>query len=113
MAILSKIRRWYFRDKLSLRVREIARRTGFSRNTVRRYLRDEISEPVYPKRRTTSKLDAFADKLAQWLSDAALTIKAGDVILMSFWMTCVSGRARYVLACEIVRAYAILRGYVS
>ena len=63
MDILSKIRRWYFRDKLSLR--EIARRTGFSRNTVRRYLRDEINEPVYPKRRTTSKPDAFADKLAQ------------------------------------------------
>jgi hypothetical protein len=63
--ILSKIRRWYFRDKLSLR--EIARRTEFSRNTVRRYLRDEISEPVYPKRQTPSKLDAFADKLRQWL----------------------------------------------
>lgn len=47
VAILSKIRRWYFRDKLSLR--EIVRRTGFSRTTVRRYLRDEISEPVYPK----------------------------------------------------------------
>lgn len=71
MAILSKIRRWYFRDKLSLR--EIARRTGFSRNTVRRYLRNEISEPVYPKRQTPSKLDAFADKLRQWLADAART----------------------------------------
>ena len=71
MAILSSIRRWYFRDKLSLR--EIARRTGFSRNTVRRYLRNEISEPLYPKRQTPSKLDAFADKLAQWLSDAVRT----------------------------------------
>jgi transcriptional regulator with XRE-family HTH domain len=69
VAILSSIRRWYFRDKLSLR--EIARRTGFSRNTVRRYLRNEISEPLYPKRQTPSKLDAFADKLAQWLGDAA------------------------------------------
>lgn len=69
MAILSKIRRWYLRDKLSLR--EMARRTGFSHNTVRRYLRDEIGEPVYPKRQTRHKLDTFADKLAQWLSDAA------------------------------------------
>lgn len=50
MAILSKIRRWYFRDKLS--IREIARRTGFSRNTVRRYLRAEIAEPLYPQRQT-------------------------------------------------------------
>ncbi len=71
MAILSSIRRWYFRDKLSLR--EIARRTGFSRNTVRRYLRGEINEPLYPKRQTPTKLDAFADKLAQWLSDAVRT----------------------------------------
>ena len=67
-AILSSIRRRYFRDKLSLR--EIARRTGLSRNTVRRYLREEISEPLYPKRQAPSKLDAFADKLVQWLSDA-------------------------------------------
>jgi transposase len=71
VAILSSIRRWYFRDKLSLR--EIARRTGLSRNTVRRYLREDISEPLYPKRQTPRKLDAFADKLAQWLSDAART----------------------------------------
>jgi transposase len=61
VAILSKIRRWYFRDKLS--IREIARRTGFSRNTVRRYLRAEIAEPLYPQRQTPSKLDAFTDKL--------------------------------------------------
>lgn len=69
MAILSKIRRWYYRDQLS--IREIARRTGFSRNTVRHYLRNEIVEPVYSKRLTSSKLDAFADKLAQWLVDEA------------------------------------------
>ena len=73
MAILSKIRRWYFRDKLS--IREIARRTGFSRNTVRHYLRNEISEPIYPQRQTPSKLDAFTDKLTQWLTDAARTAK--------------------------------------
>jgi transcriptional regulator with XRE-family HTH domain len=71
VAILSSILRCYFRDKLSLR--EIARRIGFSRNTVRRYLRNEISEPLYPKRQTPSKLDALAGKLAQWLGDAART----------------------------------------
>ncbi len=69
MAILSKIRRWYYRDQLS--IREITRRTGFSRNTVRHYLRNEIVEPVYPQRLTSSKLDAFADKLTQWLVDEA------------------------------------------
>lgn len=79
LAILSEIRRWYFRDKLSLR--EIARRTAFSCNTVRRYLRDEISELVYPKRQTTSKLDALADKLAQWLSNDAGTSLNNAVLL--------------------------------
>jgi transposase len=65
VAILSKIRRWYFRDQLSLR--EISRRTGFSRNTVRRYLRNAEIEPVYRTRRTPSKLDPYADQLANWL----------------------------------------------
>ncbi|MBD9357363.1 hypothetical protein IE877_15995 [Methylomonas sp. EbA] len=35
------------------------------------YLRNEIVDPVYPKRHTPSKLDAFADKLSQWLADEA------------------------------------------
>jgi DNA-binding transcriptional regulator LsrR (DeoR family) len=34
------MRRWYFRDGLSQR--EITKRTGLSRNTVRRYLKNEI-----------------------------------------------------------------------
>jgi len=35
--MLAKIRRMYFRDKLSSR--EIAKRNGISRNTLRRWLR--------------------------------------------------------------------------
>ncbi len=45
MALLSVIRRWHFRNQLS--IREISRRTGLSRNTVRRYLRDETVEPAF------------------------------------------------------------------
>ncbi len=37
MATLSVIRRWALREQLS--IREIARRTGLSRNTIRKYLR--------------------------------------------------------------------------
>jgi predicted transcriptional regulator len=37
MALLSFIRRWHFRDEMP--VREIERRTGLSRNTIRKYLR--------------------------------------------------------------------------
>ena len=68
VTILSKIRRWHFRDQLSLR--EIARRTGLSRNTVRNYVKnDKIIDPVYPQRVSPNKLDSFADKLRQWLFD--------------------------------------------
>lgn len=37
MGMLAKIRRMRFRDQLS--VREITRRTGLSRNTIRQWLR--------------------------------------------------------------------------
>ena len=56
--MLAKIRRMYFRDKRSLR--EIARRNGISRNTLRRWLRQEdVTEPVYPARVTPSILDPY------------------------------------------------------
>ena len=65
VAILSVIRRWHLRDQMP--IREIARRTGLSRNTVKKYLAGHIVEPHYPKRRSPSKLDAFALKLTHWL----------------------------------------------
>lgn len=66
MALLSVLRRWFLRDQLS--IREISRRTGLSRNTVRRYLRSDVSEPTFrvPERR--SKLDEFAEMLSVWLN---------------------------------------------
>lgn len=74
MALLSVIRRWHFREGLS--IREISRRTGLSRNTVRRYLRDDTVEPKFKVPDRTSKLSAFADKLALWLrTDAAKSRK--------------------------------------
>ena len=45
MALLSVIRRWYHRDQMS--IREISRRTGLSRNTLRKYLRSEVVEPRF------------------------------------------------------------------
>ena len=65
VATLSVIRRWALREHLSLR--EIARRTGLSRNTIKKYLRADTVEPRYAKRVSPSKLDPFADKLAGWL----------------------------------------------
>lgn len=65
MALLSVIRRWHLRDGMA--IREIARRTGLSRNTIRKYLSTGIVEPKYPERQSPSKLDRFAPKLAAWL----------------------------------------------
>jgi predicted transcriptional regulator len=45
MELLSVIRRWHYRDHFS--IREISRRTGLSRNTVRKYLRSDSEEPKF------------------------------------------------------------------
>jgi hypothetical protein len=60
MELLSVIRRWRFRDHFS--IREISRRTGLSRNTVRRYLHSDSEEPKFSLPDRPSKLDPFADK---------------------------------------------------
>ncbi|HKY81814.1 MAG TPA: IS21 family transposase, partial [Sphingobium sp.] len=65
MALLSVIRRWHFRDHLS--IREIARRTGLSRNTIRKYLRAGTVEPRFKVPERPSKLDPFAERLSAWL----------------------------------------------
>jgi len=45
MDLLSVIRRWRFRQKMALR--EIERRSGLSRNTIRKYLRADTVEPQF------------------------------------------------------------------
>jgi transposase len=70
MELLSVIRRWHYRDQFS--IREISRRTGLSRNTVRKYLRADSVIPRFNVPDRPSKLDAYADKLA-----AMLRLEAG------------------------------------
>ena len=91
MATLSVIRRWALREQLS--IREIARRTGLSRNTIKKYLRAGAAEPRYAKRISPSKLDPFADKLSGWLKSEAIksrkqrrTLKQmhADLVLLGF-----------------------------
>ena len=65
MALVSVIRRWHLRDGIP--IREIARRTGLSRNTVRKYLASKDLEPAYPSRKSPSKLDSYEETLTNWL----------------------------------------------
>jgi len=69
MELLSVIRRWRYRDHFS--IREISRRTGLSRNTVRKYLRSDSVEPKFNAPDRPSKLDPYADKLSQMLRQEA------------------------------------------
>src|SRR6478735_4719092 len=66
MAMMGKIRRMYFRDKLS--VSEIARRTSLARNTIKRWLRAPRGvEPRYQRVVKPSKLTPFHAQLIQAL----------------------------------------------
>jgi len=69
MGLLNIIRRMSLREKLS--IREIARRTGLSRNTIRKYLKSGAIEPKFSTPERSSKLDPFAGKLAAWLKTEA------------------------------------------
>lgn len=65
MGFLSVIRRWALRDKMP--IREISRRTGLSRNTIRKYLREGVVEPKFKTPSRPSKLAPYADRLSAWL----------------------------------------------
>ena len=69
MDLLSVIRRWSFRDQLP--IREICRRTGLSRNTIRKYLRSQDVIPRFKTPERASRLDPFAEKLSGWLRSEA------------------------------------------
>ncbi|HEU0196757.1 MAG TPA: IS21 family transposase [Nevskiaceae bacterium] len=69
MDLLSVIRRWHLREGLS--VREIARRTRLSRNTIKKYLGSGEVQPRYVRTVVSSKLDNHAGQLKTWLADAA------------------------------------------
>jgi transposase len=69
MGLLNVIRRMALREQLP--IREIARRTGLSRNTIRKYLKAGTIEPKFAVPERPSKLDPFAGKLTAWLRTEA------------------------------------------
>jgi len=75
MEMFGKVRRMYKRDKKSLR--EIAKGTGLSRNTIRKWVRDakEGDEPEYRRKAAPGKLAAFHAALELALKADALRTK--------------------------------------
>jgi len=69
VAILSLIRRLRLREGVS--IREIVKRTGLSRNTIKKYLAGNQVEPRYKERPTRSMLTPYADQLVVRLKTAA------------------------------------------
>ena len=57
MAMLAKVRRMFYRERLSKR--EISRRTGLARSTIDRWLneRPAVIEPKYRARQVETKID--------------------------------------------------------
>lgn len=68
MGELSKIRRMYHRDHISIRA--IANFMGLSRNTVRAWLRrnDDVKQPTYNTPQRPRQLDAYSTTLNDWLA---------------------------------------------
>jgi transposase len=66
MEVLGKIRRLYYRDGLSFS--EIARKTGYTRNTVKRWLKaPEGVKPRYWRKASDTKIAPYAAQLAKAL----------------------------------------------
>ena len=69
MGLLNVIRE--LRLRYGLPIREIERRTGLSRNTIKKYLKADTIEPKFVTPERSSTLDPFAEKLASWLASNA------------------------------------------
>ena len=65
VSLLSAMRNWHYRKGVSIRA--IAKRTGLSRNTVRKYLATNVVEPRYCRTKMPSKLDGYEETLRNWL----------------------------------------------
>jgi transposase len=75
MEMLGKVKRLYLRDKRSLH--EIAKTTGLSRNTIRKWVRETqaVSKPTYRRRQTANKLTAYSETLQLALKADSLRTK--------------------------------------
>jgi len=104
--MLAKIRRMRHREHLS--IREIARSTGLSRNTVRDWLKQtDVVEPRYAKRENVSKLDGFIETLSAWLKANAHRSKRErrTVLSMHQELVALGYRGSYVRVAVFARRF--------
>lgn len=104
--MLAKIRRMHFRDGLPLR--EIARQTGLSRNTVRRWLRQaDTIEPKYPKRESKSVVDPWTGRLRECLQADSHRPKRNRRTAQALYKVIAAEgyRGSYNRICAFVRAW--------
>jgi len=74
MSMFGKVRRMYFRDRLS--ISEIARRTSLSRNTIKKWLAtDSGNVPKYRRSPAPTKLTPYEPQLRQWLEADSYRLK--------------------------------------
>jgi transposase len=83
VSMLSLIRRLHLREGVSLR--EISRRTGLSRNTIKKYLASNVVEPRYASRPTRSKLAPYAEQLTVRLKSAAKASRKQRKSIKQIW----------------------------
>ena len=104
MALLGKIRRMFYRDKLSLS--EIARRTSLSRNTIKKWLRTpEGVEPKYRRQTNERKLAPYVERLTKALETDAHRPKRDRRTALKLWQEiCTEGfTGSYSRVTEFVR----------
>lgn len=88
MEMLGKVRRKHLRDKLSLH--EISKRTGLSRNTLRKWLRQPEAEVLSPRRYRRGEVP---NKLTPFHAALELALKADAHRSKQNWRT---GKALFV-----------------
>ena len=120
MGLLNVIRRMALRVQLP--IREIARRTGLSRNTIRTHLKAGTIEPKFTTPDRPSKLDPFAEKLTGWLrTEAAKSRKQrrsvkqlhGDLVALGYTGSCNRPVEHTLFMCSTSFLSAELRGQLQ
>jgi transposase len=114
MAMIGKVRRMHRRQNKT--VREIARQTSLSRNTVRKYLRMPLAgEPKYRRASAPTKLTPFHEALEQALKgDARLPRQQRRTALALYAEIKASGYAGgYTRVTDFIRAWRAAQGQAS